>query len=60
MNSNFKIGTWEAVATLGCISLIPVFLTIPTYDVQTFGTATFAHNVYSAIITLLIISFLFF
>lgn len=58
MNSNFKIGTWEAVATLGCISLIPILLTIPTYDAESFGTATFAHNIYSAIITLIVISIL--
>jgi len=58
MNSNFKIGTWEAVATLGCISLIPILLTIPTYDAETFGSATFAHNVYSAIVTLIVISIL--
>lgn len=58
MHSNFKIGTWEAVATLGCISLIPILLTLPTYDSESFGTATFAHNVYSAIITLLVISIL--
>ncbi len=55
MDSNFKIGTWEAVATLGCISLIPILLTIPTYDAESFGTATFTHNVYSSIITLFII-----
>lgn len=58
MNSNFKIGTWEAVATLGCISLIPILLTLPTYDSESFGTATFAHNVYSAIVTLIVISIL--
>ena len=58
MEPNFKVGTWEAVSTLGCISLIPILLTIPTYDAESFGTATFAHNVYSAIITLIVISIL--
>lgn len=55
MNLNFKIGTWEAVSTLGCVSLIPTLLTIPTYDAETYGTATFAHNIYSTIITFFII-----
>lgn len=55
MNSNLKIGNWEAVATIGCISLIPILLTIPTYGVETFGTATFLHNVYSSLLTLLIL-----
>ena len=59
MNSNLKIGTWEAVATIGCISLIPILLTIPTYAVETFGTATFLHNVYTTILTLIIISIIF-
>lgn len=58
MHSNFKIGTWEAVSTLGCISLIPILLTLPTYDSESFGTATFAHIVYSAIVTLLVITLL--
>ena len=58
MNPKFKIGTWEAIATLGCISLIPILLTIPTYAVESFGTATFAHCVYSGIITLLVITIL--
>ena len=55
MNANFKIGTWEAVATLGCISLIPILLTLPTYDAESFGTATFAQTLYSSFITLLVI-----
>lgn len=55
MNANFKIGTWEAVATLGCISLIPILLTLPTYDAESFGTATFAQTVYSSILTLFVI-----
>lgn len=56
MNSNLKIGTWEAVATIGCISLIPILLTNPTYAVESFGTAAFAHNVYSTVLTLIILS----
>ncbi len=59
MHSNLKIGTWEAVATLGCISLIPILLTIPTYAVESFGTATFLHNIYTAILTLIILSIIF-
>lgn len=59
MNSNLKIGTWEAVATIGCISLIPILLTIPTYAVETFGTATFLHNVYSSILTLIVLAVIF-
>lgn len=55
MNANFKIGTWEAIATLGCISLIPILLTLPTYDAETFGTATFAQTLYSSIVTLFVI-----
>lgn len=56
MNTKLKIGTWEAVATIGCISLIPILLTIPTYAVETFGTATFLHNVYSSILTLIVLT----
>lgn len=55
MNVNLKIGTWEAVATIGCISLIPILLTIPTYDVETFGTATFLHNIYTSILTFIVL-----
>lgn len=51
MNKNLKIGTWEAVATIGCISLIPTLLTIPTFTVETIGTATFLHSIYTSIIT---------
>ena len=55
MPKNLKVGTWEAVATIGCISLIPILLTIPTYAVETFGTATFLHNIYSIILTLIVL-----
>ncbi len=55
MHSTLKIGTWEAVATIGCISLIPILLTLPTYAVTDFGTATFLHNVYTTILTLIML-----
>lgn len=59
MNSNLKIGTWEAISAIGCISLIPILLTIPTYGVETFGSATFLHNVYSSVLTLLVLIVIF-
>ena len=56
MNKNLKIGTWEAIATIGCISLIPTLLTIPTFTVETIGTASFLHSIYTAIITFIFLA----
>lgn len=56
MSKNLKIGTWEAIATIGCISLIPTLLTIPTFTVETIGTATFLHSIYTSIITFIFLA----
>ena len=59
MKTNFKLGTWETVATSGCISLVPILLTIPTLAVESFGTAAFAHNIYTTILALVVLSVIF-
>lgn len=51
MSKKIKLTTWEVVATIGCISLIPTLLTIPTFTFETVGTATFLHSIYTGIIT---------
>lgn len=51
MSKKIRLGNWEVIATIGCISLIPTLLTIPTFTFETVGTATFLHSIYTGIIT---------
>lgn len=46
---NEVIGSWECIATLGCISIIPVMLATPAVSANDFGTASFLHSIYAAI-----------
>ena len=43
-------GTFECVATIGAMTIIPLILTLPSLATKYFGTASFLHAVYSAII----------
>ena len=56
---NTKIGALECIATLGCVAIIPSILTGPTFTIQTFGTASFAHIIWIILIGALLFSLLF-
>lgn len=43
-------GTFECIATIGAMTIIPLILTLPTLATNYFGTASFLHAVYSSII----------
>ena len=45
------LGTWECIATLGCITLIPLLLTLPTFSAELFGTASLLQILYIATIS---------
>ncbi len=43
-------GTFECIATIGAMTIIPLILTLPTLSTGYFGTASFLHAIYSSII----------
>ena len=47
---NSKISTWECIAMIGCVNIIPLVLTIPTFTAQSFGTGSMLHTIYSIIV----------
>lgn len=47
---NGFIGSWECIATLGCITITPLVLTLPTFASEDFGTSAFLHAIYVSII----------
>lgn len=53
------LGSWECIATLGCITLIPLLLTLPTFSAELFGAASLLQILYisalSGIIYILIL-----
>lgn len=54
-----KIGVWECIATIGCVNIIPLVLTIPTFTAQNFGTGSMFHTIYSIIIGAISLGILF-
>ncbi len=54
-----KIGAIECIATIGCVNIIPLILTIPTFTAQTFGTGSFAQTVYTILISIIAFSIIF-
>ncbi len=54
-----KIGVVECIATIGCINIIPLILTLPTFSAQTYGTGSFAHTIYSILLSLIGFTLLF-
>lgn len=53
------IGSWQCIATLSTVTLIPLLLTLPTFSAEVFGTASFLHAVYISIVTGLLFLLLF-
>ena len=47
---NGTLSSWQAISTLGCVSIIPLILTLPTFACEEFGTGTFLQVVYMTII----------
>lgn len=47
---NSKISTWECIAMIGCVNIIPLVLTIPTFTAQSYGTGSMLHTIYSIIV----------
>lgn len=45
-----RLGTFECVATIGAMTIIPLILTLPKLSTQYFGTASFLHAIYSSIL----------
>ena len=56
---NTKIGTIECILTLGCVAIIPLILTVPTFTIQTFGSAALSHTLYIILVGILLFSLLF-
>lgn len=56
---NNKISVWECIATIGCVNIIPLVLTIPTLTAQTFGTGSMFHTIYTIIISAISFGILF-
>ena len=54
-----KIGTLECILTIGCVTIIPLILTVPTFTVQTFGTDGLTHTIYIILVGILVFSLLF-
>lgn len=51
--------SFECVATLGCLTMLPIILTLPNFIAQYFGTAGFLYAVYSNLIAALFFYILF-
>lgn len=47
---NGTLSTWEAVSALGCIAVIPLILTVPTFVCEEFGTSTLLQVTYMSLI----------
>ncbi len=54
-----KIETSEFICTIGCVGIIPLVLTIPTFNAQTYGTGAMAHTLYSFLMNAIILFLLF-
>lgn len=50
---------FECIATLGCMTIIPIILTLPTFSAHYFGTASFLYAVYSSIVAGILFFILF-
>lgn len=48
---NGKLGSWECISLIGCISVIPLVLTAPTFIVENLGTGSFLYSVYITLLT---------
>lgn len=44
------LSSWEAISALGCIAVIPLILTVPTFVCEDFGTGTLIQVLYMTII----------
>lgn len=53
------LGSWECIATLGCITLIPLLLTMPTFSAELFGTASLLQILYISAISGIIYTLIF-
>ncbi len=53
-----QIGALEFIATIGCVGMIPLVLTIPTFSAQTYGTGAMAHTLYMTVISAFFLWFL--
>ncbi|MBQ9280389.1 MAG: GerAB/ArcD/ProY family transporter [Clostridia bacterium] len=49
----------ECIATIGCLTLIPISLSLPNFSAEMYGTASFLHAVYMTIIAGLFFTLLF-
>ncbi len=43
---NGMLGSWECIATIACITIIPLLLTLPTFSAEVFGTASLLQILY--------------
>lgn len=47
---NGLLENFECIATLGCMTIIPIILTLPTFSAHYFGTASFLYAIYSSFV----------